>query len=217
MTYISIRQILDDLLDDPLMKELSLERAVNYAVEFIKIVGMPSVFINKEVTLDIKNYRAQLPCDFYEMVQVCGKDGIAYTYASDSFGVNVPYTYKIQGSFIYTSKETDSINVAYRAFKQDEDGFPLIVDNGTFPRALELYIQKRWFTRLFNSGKVAPAVLQNVQQEYAFTVGQAQSDLIRPTIDQMQSITNMWTSLLPRVKAHHNTFTNLTTPELLKH
>lgn len=30
--YISIRQVLDDLLDHPLLQDLSFERVVNYAV-----------------------------------------------------------------------------------------------------------------------------------------------------------------------------------------
>ena len=34
--YISIRQVLDNLMDNPLLQDLSLERAVNYAVRFIQ-------------------------------------------------------------------------------------------------------------------------------------------------------------------------------------
>ena len=41
--YISIRQIIDNLMDSPLLQDLTLERAVNYAVRFIQIVGMPSI------------------------------------------------------------------------------------------------------------------------------------------------------------------------------
>lgn len=32
MTYISIRQIMDDLLAHPMLQDLTLERAINYAV-----------------------------------------------------------------------------------------------------------------------------------------------------------------------------------------
>jgi len=44
LRYISIRQILDDLLEHPLLKDLTLERAVNHAVNFIRIVAMPPIF-----------------------------------------------------------------------------------------------------------------------------------------------------------------------------
>ena len=66
--YISIRQVLDNLLDNPLMQDLSLERAVNYAVRFIQKVGMPSIFLEKTEEIEIEDYRGKLPCDFYEMI-----------------------------------------------------------------------------------------------------------------------------------------------------
>ena len=218
MNYISIRQILDDLLADDLMRGLSLERAVNYAVEFIRVVGMPPIFESKIEKIHIEDYRGELPCDFYEVIQVRHPRGLAYLSATGDFPErhvhNVP-TYNIKGNIIFTSTKDDDIEVSYRAIKADEDGFPLIPDNGTFARALELYIQKRYFTILFNSSKIPLNVLQNTQQEYAFYVGQAQSDLIRPNLDQMESIKNMWTSLIPKMHNHANGFKTMNAPEIL--
>jgi hypothetical protein len=57
--------------------------------------------------------------------------------------------------------------------------------------------------------------LQNVQQEYAFYVGQAQSDLVRPNIDQMESIKNMWNTLIPKTHKHADGFKTLNAPEIL--
>jgi hypothetical protein len=67
LKYISIRQILDDLLEHPLLKDLTLERAVNHTINFIRIVGMPPIFEEKVVTLEVVDYRAQLPCDLYKI------------------------------------------------------------------------------------------------------------------------------------------------------
>ena len=53
--YISIREILDNLLDHPLLQDLTLERAVNYAIHFIQIVGVPNEFEEKTALIDIKN------------------------------------------------------------------------------------------------------------------------------------------------------------------
>lgn len=217
MNYISIRQILDDLLADDMMKGLSLERAVNYAVEFIRVVGMPKAFEEKVEEIEIENYRGVLPCYFFEEIQVKGVKGPEYISMETAFHSKLAFTYKIQGNVIITSTKDSPIKLAYRAIKVDDDGFPLIPDNGTFARALELYIQKRYFTILFNSSKIPYNVLQNVQQEYAFYVGQAQSDLVRPSVDQMQSITNMWTSLLQRVHKHADGFASVNMPELRKY
>ena len=219
MNYISIRQILDDLLADDMMKGLSLERAIKYTVEFIKVVGMPKLFKDKVELVEIFNHRGVLPCDFYEIIQVKDPKGFAYLSAEGSFG-NIDrgefpaFTYKIQDNVIITSTKDIPVEVAYRAMLVDGEGFPLVPDNGIFPRALELYIQKRYFTILFNSGKVNKDVLQNVQQEYAFCVGQAQADLVRPSLDEMQSITNMWNTLIPKVHKHADAFASVNAPEI---
>lgn len=221
MNYISIQQILDDLLDDELMQGLSLERAVNYAVEFIKVVGMPPIFEHKIAKVPIHNYRGELPCDFYEVIQVKDPKGFAYISSEGSFSnANKKsdyhaFTYNIKGNVIFTSTKEVDVEVAYHALKVDDNGYPLLPDNGTFPRALELYIQKRYFTKLFNSGKIAINVLQNVQQEYAFCVGQAQSALIKPNLDQMESIKNMWNTLIPKIYKHADGFKSVNSPELL--
>lgn len=216
--YVSIRQIIDNCLHHPLLQDLSLERAVAYAVDFIRILGMPPIFVEKTAILEINNYRAKLPCDFHEVIQVrlnkenCGYHvGEALRYSTDSFHMSNKHsssdlTYKIQGTVIYTSIKEGELEIAYRAIAVDEDGFPLIPDRSAFTRALELYIKKQCFTILFDLGKINQASLQNVQQEYAWAVGQAQSDIIKPSLDEMQAITNVINSLIPRVNEHRQGF-----------
>lgn len=107
---------------------------------------------------------------------------------------------------IYTSIKEGTIEIAYRSLAVDDEGYPLVPDKSSFTRALELYIKKQCFTILFDLGKINQAVFANVQQDYAWAVGQAQSDLIRPSIDEMQSITNAFNTLLPRVNQHSKGF-----------
>lgn len=217
--YISIKVILDDLLHHPLLQDLTLERVVAYTVEFIRLVGMPTIFYEKTQEVEVKNHRGLLPCDFHEMIQVrtnhekCGHYvGGVFRYSTDNFHMSdtkhesSDYTYKIQGSVIYTSLKEGTIEIAYRALAVDDEGYPLIPDKSSFTRALELYIKKQCFTILFDLGKINQAVFANVQQDYAWAVGQAQSDLIRPSIDEMQSITNALNTLVPRVNEHSKGF-----------
>ena len=217
--YVSIRQIIDNCLHHPLLQDLTLERAVAYTVDFLRIVGMPPIFLEKTAELQVENYRAKLPCDFHEMIQVrtnhekCGYYvGEVFRYSSDNFHMSdnkyesPELTYKIQGTVIFTSIKEGIIEISYRAIALDDEGYPLIPDKSSFTRALELYIKKQCFTILFDLGKINQAVYNNVQQEYAFAVGQAQSDLIRPTIDEMQSITNALNTLIPRVNEHSKGF-----------
>lgn len=220
--YISIREILDNLLDHPLLQDLTLERAVNYAIHFIQIVGVPNEFEEKTALIDIKNYRGVLPCDYYDMIQVrtynegehCPK---VFRYASDNFHYSPKkepnkdldtwdLTYKLQNNAIYTSLKEGVVEVAYHAIKVDKEGYPMIPENSSFIQALELYIKKKVFTILFDQGKISPAVLQNTQQEYAWYVAQARSDMSIPSISEMESIKNSWCTLLQRTTEFNNGF-----------
>lgn len=215
VNYISIKQALDDLLEHPLLQDLSFERVVNYTVHFLQIVGVPNEFEEKTTLIDIKDYRGCLPCDYYDMIQVrTYKEGEycprVFRYTTDSFHHSPnkgdsdawDLTYKLQNSIIYTSIKEGTIEIAYHAIKVDKEGYPMIPENSSFIQALELYIKKKVFTILFDQGKINNAVLQNTQQEYAWAVGQAQRDLTMPTVDQMESISNMWTQLLQRNNEH---------------
>lgn len=225
--YISIKEILDNLLDHPMLKDVSFERAVNYTQSFMRIVGCPKIFEEKTAIIEIEDYRGVLPCDFNEIIQVrthntCDDNYKVFRYSTDNFHMSdnkqdsFDLTYKIQGNVIFTSMKEGTIEIAYNAFAIDSEGYPLIPDNSAFIRALELYIKKQCFTVLFDLGQINQAVYQNVRQEYAWAVGAAQSDLIRPTIDQMQAITNSLNTLIWRTTEHNNGFVNNGSAEKIK-
>lgn len=207
--YLSIKKILDSCLRHPLMQDLSLETAVDYTIDFMRIVGMPRMFTEKVVRIPIDKYRALLPCDYYQTIQVRIPGGHALVYSTDSFHMSNKgnsSTYKIQGNIIYTSIESGELELAYLAISTDEDGYPLLPDNSSFTRALELYIKKQWFTILFDLGKITSAVLQNTQQEYAWAVGDCQSEFNRMSIDQMEAFSNSWRTMILRDHQHSSGF-----------
>ena len=207
--YINIKVVLDRILRHPLMQDLSLETAVDYTIDFMRIVGMPRMFTEKVVRITIDKYRALLPCDYYQTIQVRIPGGPALVYSTDSFHMNNKgnsSTYKIQGNIIYTSIESGELELAYLAISTDADGYPLLPDNSSFTRALELYIKKQWFTILFDLGKITSAVLQNTQQEYAWAVGDCQSEFNRMSIDQMEAFSNSWRTMILRDHQHSSGF-----------
>ena len=207
--YLSIKKILDSCLRHPLMQDLSLETAVDYTIDFMRIVGTPRMFTEKVVRITIDKYRALLPCDYYQTIQVRIPGGPALVYSTDSFHMSNKgnsSTYKIQGNIIYTSIESGELELAYLAISTDADGYPLLPDNSSFTRALELYIKKQWFTILFDLGKITSAVLQNTQQEYAWAVGDCQSEFNRMSIDQMEAFSNSWRTMILRDHQHSSGF-----------
>lgn len=210
---ISIKQIMDDILDHPMMQDLSFERAVNYAIEFIRIVGMPDAFEHKTQEVDIENYTAEIPADCYQLLSIKTDDNepMVLNASTSVYGIdtkNKNYLYTIKGNTIHTALEEGKLILSYLSLPM-KDGYPAIPDMASYIRALELYIKKKWFTILFDLGKLHAAVYNNVRTEYAWAVGQAQTELIKPSIDELQAFTNMWNSLLPRPDAHSVGFSSL--------
>ena len=223
---------MDKITRHPLMQDIPFETVIDYAVDFIRLVGTPPSFIDKTAIIDIHNYRGELPCDFYEMIQVrlaydekhkVENHAPTFRDTTDSFHMspNKPHvsdlTYKLQGNCIFTAPlEEGKIEIAYKAMPIDDEGYPMIPDNSAFSRALEMYIKKQWFTIQYDLGKISQAVMAKADQDYAWAVGQAQTDLIRPTIDQMESISNMWGTLIPRAQEHRKGFIHTGSREHIK-
>ena len=68
--YTSIRRVLDNLHDHPMLSDITLEQAVRYVVRFIELNGFPKLFQDKIDIIDIHEFRGILPCDLISIDQV---------------------------------------------------------------------------------------------------------------------------------------------------
>lgn len=202
--YTNIREVLSRILRHPLLQDLGLEAAIQYSIDFIRIMGLPIVFEDKQDTIDIEDFRGPLPCGLISVIQV--RDNHTKTCLrsmTDSFNGNSEWvgssrTFKTQGRLIYTSFKEGSVTIAYKAIKTDSEGLPMIPEDPVFMRALELYIKNQQFTTLFDCGKLASiSILQNTQRDYAFAVAQCQNRYTLPSMAEMQSITRMLHRIIP--------------------
>ena len=107
---------------------------------------------------------------------------------------------------IFTSTRDTDLEIAYRAFAVDDEGYPLLPDNASFLRGLESYIKLQWFTILYDMGKLPQQVMQNTQQEYAWAAGDAQSEFSRLSLDEAETLFNSFRTLLPRSGEHWREF-----------
>lgn len=223
----SIKVILDKIMRHPLMQDVSIETVVDYSIDFMRIVGVPAMFENKVEKVEVVNYRAPLPCDYYQVNQIRILDSNlnylgTFRYTTDSFHMsNVKpdfsdYTYKIQGNIIHTSIPNGMIEISYQAISTDGDSYPLIPDNSSFTRALESYIKKQHFTILFDLGKINIQVLNQALQDYSWAVGDAQSEFNRMSLDKAESFYNSWRTLIIRPSEHRSGFLHDGTQEKLK-
>lgn len=239
--YTSIRRILDNLLDHPMLRDLTLEQAVRYTLRFISLNGFPKLYQDKIATLDIHDFRAELPCDLISIIQVrdC-HSGICLRAMTDNFAqgmmpehhdhhghhhrdvhhwhgyhdhsmsaIHPELSFKTQGRILYVSFPEGKVDLSYKSIPVDEDGFPLLIDNENYLAALEAYIKKQVFTVKFDQGKIQSSILQNAQQEYAWLAGQLNAEFMIPSVSEMQSLTNMYNTLIPRMSQFYKGFRDL--------
>ena len=220
--YVNIRTVLDRLLKHPLLSDIDLETTIQFVIDFIAVMGLPNIYIDKQATIHIENFKSILPCDLIAINQVrLARNGVCLRAMTDSFNGthtedNGELSFKTQGSVIFTSFKTGDIELSYKAIPTDDDGLPLLPDNPVFLKTLELYIKKEWFTILFDMGKISPAVLQNTQQEYAFKAGQCNNEFIIPSVSEMEAFTRMYNTLIPKVNEFSKSFKHMGDREYIK-
>ena len=214
---INIKHLIDKVRRHPMMADLSMEAIVDYAVDFLQIVGLPTAFMEKIAVVEIKNYRGELPSDYMDMVQVRTTTNpvVYYRYTSDTFHTScnrvhsAPYTYKVQGNFIFTSEKDTTIEIAYLAIETDECGLPVLPDNAKFIRAIEAYIKYKHFTVLFDCGKITGQILEKADQEYCWAVGACQSEFNRLTLDKAETVINILNNIFSPTDLHSNGYANM--------
>ena len=219
--FVNIREVLARVTSHPMLKNIDLEQAIRYTVDFISIVGCPTFYLDKEVDIPIEDYRGLMPCDLVSIVQVKDKKtgfcmhSMTDTFNPREYNFHTEPTFKTQGNVILTSFRTGEVTISYKALPVDETGIPLLIDNANFLKALELYIKKEKFSDLYDEGKIRDGIMGKAETDYAWAVAQCEKEFIMPSISELQSITNMWNTLIPRVTEFDNGFTELGNREYL--
>jgi hypothetical protein len=215
--YTNLKVIVDKIMRHPMLTDISYETIIDYTIDFLRIVGVPTLFLDKVVPLCINNYRCAIPTDFIELIQIVdSKTKECLRKASDTLVLSnsckkessIDKTYFIQGSVLYTSFVTGRIEMAYRAIGVDTDGYPLLPDNPKLFRALEQYVKLQKFTYLFDMGKITPAILQNTQQDYSFAVGACETEFLKLDLSDAETLFNTLKSLVPRENEFKRHFLN---------
>ena len=63
-------------------------------------------------------------------------------------------TYSINNNYIFTSLKNGWYTIAYKAIMVDEEGYPMLPADRIFINALEWYIKYKYFTLLWEDGKI---------------------------------------------------------------
>lgn len=219
---INIREALSRTLRHPLLQDINLEQVIQYVIDFIGIFGIPCTYEHRETVLHIEDFKAELPCDCItiEMVKDC-RSGLSLRKMTDVYNPRHHHghpaegvrkhelSFKTQGRMLFCSFPCGDVAMAYLSMPVDEEGLPLLVDDPNYLLALDAYIKRETFNILFDQGKIQPAVLNQAEQRYAWAAGRMHTHFNTPSMSEMESITRMWNTLIPRVREFDRQFESL--------
>lgn len=222
--YVGIGRVLENMMDHPLLRDLTLEQVIRYTVRFIGLHGYPKLYKDKEEIIGIKDYRGLLPCDLISITQVKDlKTKVCLRSMTDTFEPGHDHrhcrqglTFKTQGRVLFTSFEKGAVVVAYKAIPVDEDGFPLLIDNETYLNALEAFIKMKVFTTKYETGDIQAGVLENAKKDYAWAAHLVKQEFTMPSISEMESISRMLTTTIKSVKQFDSGFRHLGDREYIR-
>jgi hypothetical protein len=230
--FISSKAIIDKAFrDHPFITDhLELERTLEWIGDIIGLMGVNSMLIDKCCTLTVEDYKAKLPSDLVH-IQLTrysnGKEMQAMRYDGDPFGCKMhcedsqnlccstDKTYKLNNDFMFTSFEEGDVDLAYKAFPIDEEGFPLVPDNPSAIEAITWHIAYKiayimWVQDLMKGDK-----FKFIKQQKDWYVGQAIGVGKMLSIDQAETWKNMTLRLIPVINAHSDGFKNIGNQEMI--
>lgn len=133
--YTSIRRVMDNLMDHPLLRSLTLDQVVRYTLRFIGLHGYPRLYMDKVAVVDIKDFRGILPCDLVRITQVRDLDScICLRAMTDDFAEGLEEHPHPHGEDVHRN-----IQRLYDRVQEKPDGKP----NGKYDGIRELYIPKQ--------------------------------------------------------------------------
>lgn len=235
---ISLKEILWKVFRNPLAAELNYEDAADFTVEAIRLIGAPLSYVNKVTpVLEIQNHKVLLPYDFIYINGIRYIDdpsnlketSISLTYATDIYhddkGCNTiennchdidDFTYSIQNSIVFTSKQSGYIQVSYKGLNIDDEGYPLIPDDEKTKMAIEYYILFRFLEPLWLMGKITDKAFEYINQKKLWYMGAAQTSLQLQGMDHLEATMNSINRLIVNSLSHEVGFKGMGKKERLK-
>jgi hypothetical protein len=233
--YISIKEIVDNLMRYPSMRDLDYDSAIAWAVWVMGIVGSYDLYKDDTDIVTITNNRGLLPKGIIKVEQCRKINGtpeqpsyVSMLTATDPFHVKYnnyqrnyreevqKNMYKIQGDYIYTEFPEGMIEIAFKTLYTDDDGVIMLPTNTSLTKAVEAYIKQEHFRGLFEIGKIERPIFEEAKGEYTWYIAQAQNSVMNVSLDERQSISNAAHRLMWNEDYHDTGFKNVGDKEYLR-
>jgi hypothetical protein len=99
--------------------------------------------------------------------------------------------YMINGQAVVCSEKDGKVFISFERIHTDDDGIPLVPNSESLIKAIAAYIKIQVFEVLFDLGKLNERSVSRAETEYAWYIGQAQTEFQGlSSYDEMESFIN---------------------------
>ena len=225
---VSIKMVADRLMQNPLLKDLNYEFIVDHAMQVLRIIEAPSLYVTRRERINIENYRGLKPIDMMTVEAISKVEGqtqISLVASEDIqqefYGQGIKpsrrdLTYSLNSKYVSVNFEKGDVDIIYKAIATDEDCYPMVLNNETLLRCVQSYIKYSWFQILYDMDMISERKKNSAEIDYSFNVAQAEINLKMPSIGEMEALVNVVTQFLPSSTEHSRRFEFLGAQEKLR-
>lgn len=196
-----IAKIVRDLGLNHSNEEIPENDFIEWIAEALLHVGAYAQFQEKYIELEVDNFGAELPCDFYNLIKINNSyssnyinKGLINEECSTSDYKMTSNGYNINFNKITTGYRYGSIGLTYMAFPVDQDGAPLIPDNQSYKDLCFWKIVYQLAIRGYNFTNPQLKDINFSRQKLNFYTLQSRAEANMASPDMMNSLTRYWRS-----------------------
>ncbi len=210
----SVKRIIANVIRDMQLDDVSfhIDSMIEWAAEAESFIASFDTFEKVECELDVDNYRAELPCGFYQLIslkvgdkfmEMTNRDFRHFDKSESNTRGNLAvaedageFKYSLDNHFIHISSlKTGKIGISYLAVPTDDEGLPLVLES--HEPAIVSYIMWKMKTVDYINGKLALHVYQNLERRWQMLCGQARGNDNMPDTKEMEYIAAVFQQLIP--------------------
>lgn len=114
--------------------------------------------------------------------------------------------YTTKPGYINTCMPRGFVKISYYAIYTDEDSMPMIPDLESYKECLYWYITMKLMYPKKLKGQISQGDYYDIRNSYNFYRKQAYAEAMMPTVDDLETISNIYTKLYPEINDHNMFF-----------
>ena len=110
--------------------------------------------------------------------------------------------YTTKPGYINTCMPRGFVKISYYAIYTDEDSMPMIPDLESYKEAIYWYVTMKLMYPKKLKGQISQRDYYDIRNSYNFYRKQAYAEAMMPTVDDLETISNIYTKLYPEINDH---------------